>query len=237
MSPPSGSRAAFVLGVREASAIPAATLAAGYLGFGALAAGHGIPAVGAVLSTLTIWALPGQLILVEMHATHAPLLAVVISVSLSSARFLPMTASLLPSMLHERYRRWHYYAIAQLLAMTGWTMARLRFPELPRAQRLPWLAGFAALCCTASALATAVGYTLADQLTPLLKLGLAFLAPMYYLLIMLGGVRERRTALAIAGGVIAGPLLFLLSPDWSVLGGGLIGGTLAYLVERVLRNA
>jgi len=231
------SGAAFRLGMREAAGIPAATLAAGYLGFGALAAGHGIPVAGAILSTVVIWALPGQLILLEMHAAGAPLIAVVLSVALSSARFLPMTATLMPMVRHERYRSWHYYAAAQWLAMTGWSMALVRFPAMPVVERLPWLSGFAAVCCAASALATTLGYVIADQLTPLLKLGLAFLAPMYYLLIMLGGVRERPVALAVAAGMITGPLALLVWPHWSLLACGVVGGTLAWAVDRSLRRA
>ncbi|HVC10362.1 MAG TPA: AzlC family ABC transporter permease [Burkholderiales bacterium] len=231
------SQAAFTRGMREAASIPAATLAAGYLGFGALAAGHGIPVAGAALSTVVIWALPGQLILLEMHAAGAPLIAVVLSVALSSARFLPMTATLMPMLRHERYHDWHYYGAAQLLAMTGWSMALLRFPEMPRSERLPWLTGFAAVCCAASAAATAMGYVVADQLTPLAMLGLAFLAPMYYLLILLGGVRERLVALSIAVGAVAGPLALLAWPDWSLLACGLGGGTLAWALDRGLRRA
>jgi len=41
-------------------------------------------------------------------------------------------------------------------------------------------------------------------------------------------------AIAAGGscGAIAGPLAYLVSPDWSVLGGGLAGGTLAWLMLR-----
>src|SRR3970282_2122894 len=78
-----------IAGIREASGIPVAVVAAGYVGFGALAADYGIPVGITVLSTVAIWALPGQLILVEMHTLGAPFVALLLSVVLSSARFLP----------------------------------------------------------------------------------------------------------------------------------------------------
>jgi predicted branched-subunit amino acid permease len=231
------SRAALAQGAREAAGVPAAVLAAGYVGFGALAAGNGLPLAYAVGSTVAIWALPGQLMLVEAATLGAPFLAIVLTVALSSARFLPMTLVLMPLMRHARHRGWHYYLAAQLLALTGWTAAMVRLPDIDRAERLAWFYGFATVCIGASALATTPGYLVADLLTPLARTGLVFMAPMYYLLILLGGIRDRTVAVALACGAVFGPLAHLLTPQWSVLAGGLFGGTLAWLVMRgVLRR-
>jgi predicted branched-subunit amino acid permease len=227
------SRAALLQGAREAAGVPAAVLAAGYLGFGALAAGHEVPLPWAIVMTATIWALPAQLILVEMHTLGAPLVATVLTVVLSSARFLPMTLMLVPLMRAERHRGWQYYLAAQLLALTGWTMAVARFPHIPQPARLPWFYGFALVCLGASAIATGAGFLIADALTPLARTGLVFMAPMYYLLILTGAVRERFAALSLACGAVAGPLLHLVAPQWSVLLAGAVGGTLAYALLRV----
>lgn len=223
---------AFRQGVREAAGIPAAVLVAGFLGFGALAAAQGIPLSVAVASTALIWALPGQLIFVEMHTLDAPLVATVLAVMLSSARFLPMTLVLMPELRDPRHRPWKYYAAAQLLSLSGWTMAVARFPDIPRRQRLAWFYGFTLVLVTASALSTAAGYLGAHQLAPLAKLALVFMVPMYYLLILSGSVRESGAALALACGAIAGPLVYLATPEWSVVLGGLAGGTLAYALLR-----
>jgi predicted branched-subunit amino acid permease len=82
----------------------------------------------------------------------------------------------------------------------------------------------------ASALSTAAGYLGADRLPPLARLGLVFMVPMYYLLILTGAVRDRTAALGLACGAVAGPLAYLATPEWSVLVGGLAGGTAAYLI-------
>jgi predicted branched-subunit amino acid permease len=230
------SRGAFRQGALEAAGVPAAVLAAGYVGFGAVAAGHGLSVPLAVISTLSIWALPAQLILVEMYVLDAPLLATALTVTLSSARFMPMTMMLMPLMRDERHRGWHYYVAAQLLALTGWTMAVARFPRIPQENRLAWFYGFTLVCIAASAIATGAGFIVADQLTPLARTGLVFMAPMYYLLILLGGVRDRAAVLGLACGAIAGPLVYLATPAWSVLLGGFAGGTLAYLIQRQLRR-
>jgi len=186
----------------------------------------------AVASTVAIWALPGQLIFVEMHTLGAPALATVIAVMLSSARFLPMTVMLMPEMRHATHRRWQYYVVAQLLSLSGWTMAVARFPDIARERRLPWFYGFVLVLMAASALSTAAGYLGADRLPALVRLGLIFMVPMYYLLILTGAVRERVAALGLACGAVAGPLAYLVSPEWSVPLGGLTGGSLAYVLLR-----
>jgi predicted branched-subunit amino acid permease len=207
-------------------------LVAGFLGFGALAAAQNIPLGVAVASTVVIWALPGQIVFVEMHALGAPLAALVIAVMVSSARFLPMTVILMPEMRDERHRAWNYYLAAQLLSLSGWTMAVVRFPQMPRAQRLSWWYGFTLVLMVVSALSTALGYLGADRLPPLARLALVFMVPMYYLLILTGAVQSRSAALGLACGAIAGPLAYLASPEWSVPLAGIVGGSAAYLILR-----
>jgi len=203
-------------------------LVAGFIGFGALATAQAIPLPIAVASTVVIWALPGQLIFVELHTLGAPVLVTVIAVMLSSARFLPMTVMLMPELRDPSHKPWKYYVVAQLLSLSGWTMAVVRFPDIPREQRLAWLYGFALVLITVSALSTTAGYLGADRLPPLVRLGLVFMVPMYYLLILTGAVRDRVAALGLICGAVAGPLAYLVSPQWSVPLGGLAGGSLAY---------
>lgn len=212
--------------------MPSAVLIAGFVGFGALAAAQAIPLPIAVASTAVIWALPGQLIFVEMHTLGAPVVATVIAVMLSSARFLPMTMMLMPEVRDPAHKPWKYYVAAQLLSLSGWTMAVVRFPEMPRERRLPWLYGFTLVLMAVSALSTAAGYLGADRLPPLVRLGLVFMVPMYYLLILTGAVRERVAALGLACGAVAGPLAYVVSPEWSVPLGGIAGGTVAYALLR-----
>ena len=82
------------------------------------------------------------------------------------------------------------------------------------------------------AASTAVGYVGADRLPSLARVGLVFMVPIYYLLILSGSVRERVAAFGLACGAVAGPLAYLLTPDWSLPLSGLGGGTLAYLLLR-----
>ena len=98
-------------------------LAAGYLGFGALAHGSQFPLWAALLSTVTIFALPGQLAMLEMSIAGAVPVVIVLTVALTAARFLPMTVALLPMVRSPHRPPWQLYAAVHLLAMTGWAAA------------------------------------------------------------------------------------------------------------------
>ena len=220
------------LGVRDACGVPVAVLAAGFVGYGSLAEEYGLSIAHSVFASVAIWALPAQLILIEMHSVGAAAIAIVIASTLSGARFLPMTMSLMPLIRDPRYGRATVYLAAQLISMIGWTMAMRRCPDLPTEQRIPYLIGFQLVCITAAAVSAATGHLLAGGLPPIVRLGLVFLAPVYFLMILIGDLRTRLATIAVTCGAIAGPLFFLVNPQWSVVAAGIIGGTVAYFLQR-----
>ena len=93
---PVATRAAFFNGFIAAwRSVFSYVLVGNYIGIGALAYEFGFSLWWMVLSTLLIWAAPAQVILISTLTT-ATLLEVAIAVGLSSARFLPMVAALVP---------------------------------------------------------------------------------------------------------------------------------------------
>ena len=93
---PTTPRAALVLGLRESIGLPVAVLAASFLGFGSLVAKTDLPLWLGLASTLTGWALPGQVALVEMAAVGSSVLVIALAVGMVNARLLPMTITLMP---------------------------------------------------------------------------------------------------------------------------------------------
>ena len=155
-----------------------------------------------------------------------------LAVFVTNARFLPMTVSLMPVIRHPRYGRASRYVLAQLISMTGWAWAMRACADMPQERRLPYFCGFAATCWSVSIGATAAAYFLAGGLPDVLRTGLVFLAPIYFFVILIGEARTALAGWALACGAVAGPLLHLFSPQWSVLLSGLAGGTLAYAIHR-----
>jgi predicted branched-subunit amino acid permease len=223
--------------MRESMGAPSMVLAAGYLGFGALANGSQFPLWAALLSTVTMFALPGQLAMLEMSIAGSAPIMIVITVALTAARFLPMTVALLPMLRSPGRPTWRIYAAVHLLAMTGWAASMRRCPGLPLGQRLPWFVGFALTNWVVCVVFTAFGYGLAESLPPLVRQGLVFVGPLYFVLILTGETRTRHGVLALACGAAAGPLIYLAAPQWSVLLGGLVGGTVAWGLVRLNQRA
>lgn len=224
--------AAFSGGARVSAGAPSAVLAAGYLGFAALAKAGQFPLWAALISVTTVWALPGQLLMVEMSLAGAAPLLIVIAVALTAMRFLPMTVSFLPLVREPQRPAWQFYLAAHLLAMTNWAPCMRRVPELPPAQRMPYFLGFAItnwVMCIAAVLA---GYVLVDSFPPLVNRGLVLTSPLYFVLVLSDEYRNRLAFASILCGAVAGPLLYTVTPQWSILLAGLGGGTAAYFVFR-----
>lgn len=158
-------------GMKDALGIPAAVPAAGMVGFGALAYESGLDVLLAMVCTAGIWALPGQIALVEMYVAGAPGLLTVTAIMLTAARFLPMTLALVPVVRGPASSCVRLYGAAQLLAMTTWAWTMRHSIAMPREIRLSYYLGFAATCWAVSIAATALGYYLAGTFPPIVRLG------------------------------------------------------------------
>jgi predicted branched-subunit amino acid permease len=228
-----GSRnAALAGGARDALGAPAVVLGASYVGFGSLAHGAGFSLDLAVLSTASMWALPGQVLLVELNAIGASLLGIGLAVAFANARLMPMVVALLPHLRAPGVPRWRLYAAAQLIAVTSWIAGMQRCPGLPVAERLPYLVGFGGLLWTISMVGTALGFALAGAVPPAISLGLTFLNPIYFVLLLLPDWQTplRRNALML--GAALGPPCHWLSPDWGLMAAGIIAGSVAFAWAR-----
>ena len=228
-----GPRAAAQAGLRAAFGAPGVVMGASFVGFGALVRQSDLALWHGLASTITGWALPGQIALVELYAAGASLISIALAVALSNARLLPMTVTLMPVLRSPRWARWTYFLAAHYVAVTGWAAAMRVCPAIPADQRLPYFAGFTVTLWTATIAATALGFYLAGALPPEVSLGLVFLNPIYFMLVFAESAQQRTRALALGLGAVAGPSVHLLSPDWGLLISGLGAGTLAYALDRL----
>jgi predicted branched-subunit amino acid permease len=225
------------IGAREALGVPAAVLGAGFLGYGSLAADAGYSIWMTLAATFAIWALPGQLVLMEMQAGGAALAATVLAVSLSAARFFPMTLTLMPLMRKDGSKRpvWHFLLVAQLVSMTTWAVAMRRFNEddlRDAGSRWHYFLGFSAVCIGSAALFAVIGQVLLVTLPPLMRYGLALLTPLYFFVTLVGEAQSRASITALVCGAATALVLHNIAPGWSLLGAGFIGGTAAFLLQR-----
>ena len=227
-------RLGFVQGAREACGVPGLLMSAGFIGFGSMASDAGATFVFAALATILMWALPGQVVMLDMMTVKATLFATLLAVFFSAVRFLPMTVTLGPQMrmAGNSGGGWRAYLAVQWVATTSWALAMQRYPNMPAAQRAPWMMGFGVVCTLVAVVCCAIGYFGADNFPRAIRIGHIFLMPAFFVILLAGDVRTRAMAASLVCGAIAGPALYLWSREWSVVLGGLIGGTVAYAAQK-----
>ncbi|MEY3418310.1 MAG: hypothetical protein RJA46_81 [Pseudomonadota bacterium] len=104
---------AFWTGIRDAAGAPAMVLFAGMVGFGAMGKTNGMDAWFTGATSFLMFALPGQVVLLEMAITGSSVLAIALAVTLTSTRFITMTVTLFPQ-FHEKDRNHSLYASVHL---------------------------------------------------------------------------------------------------------------------------
>jgi predicted branched-subunit amino acid permease len=231
------SAAAFFDGLKATStSIFIYTLFGTYIGFGALAHDFGFTIGWAMLSTALIWAAPAQVILVSALGSGGALIEAAIGVSLSSVRLLPMAVAMLPQLKGPNVRAWHLILPAHFTAVSMWVEALRLLPTQPREHRVAFCNGLGIGFLFSAVTATAFGFYLAAELPVLFAAALLFLTPMGFIVMVARNSRLLVDRLALAFGLIIGPVFASAKVELDLLWTGIIAGTLAYALHR-LREA
>lgn len=211
-------------------------LIATYVGIAALAHDFGFSLWWLAASTVLVWAGPAQVILVSTLGAGTTPVEAAIAVSLSSVRLLPMVISLLPLLKHPQTRNRDLLVPAHLTAVTMWIEALRLLPGLPRENRIPFSNGLGLGFMLAAQVGGCLGYYLATSLPPLLSAALLFLTPMSFLISTTRNCRLLSDWLALAFGLVLGPLLAAWQVGLDLLWTGVVGGSVAYAIYRVRRT-
>lgn len=221
----------FQSGLRETIGAPALVLFASFLGFGSLVRGNGWDLLQGLAASAAIWALPGQVAMMESWAVGAGVVAAITAVALTNLRLMPMVMALLPQLRTPGLPRWKVLLAAHFISVTSWVIGMQRCPQLPPEDRLPFFFGVSAGLWLSGMTGTVAGYLLAGSVPGAVSLGLVFLNPVYFLLILMpDSLRNRPQVLSLAFGAALGPLFHLLSGDWGLLATGLVAGSLGILL-------
>ncbi|GEO84935.1 hypothetical protein GCM10007920_26570 [Ciceribacter naphthalenivorans] len=179
-----------------------------------------------------IWALPAKMILIGMMASGANVLAMFLAVTLSSIRMMPMVASLVPELRGPRTPTWLLLVLSHFVAITAWVFATGSLKNVPRPARVAYFAGFGLTLVAANTILVGLSYGLVATFPPAVAGVLFFLTPVYFVGSIWASARHSVVRVAFVIGVLAGPLLAVLTPGIDILIAGIGGGTLAYLIDR-----
>ena len=212
---------------------PAIALGCCFIAIGALFKNLGFTIQESVLSTMLTYALPGSLVMAESILIGASLLSIFIAVWLVNARLYPMAVSLFPIMMHENQPRWKYYLSCHFIAISAWLIMRSNYKEIEKKYRVDYWIGIGTATWTVSIIATILGFYLSEYLNKDMLMGLAILNPIYFICMMVGAMKTIQITLSVLLGGILGPIFYFFSPEWSILLGGFVAGTIAYLVGEI----
>lgn len=226
------SRSVARLAVRQAVGPPSVIVMTSMMGFGSLAADGGITLLTALSASALVWGLPGQVAMAELWASGAGLIAVVLAASLANARFMPMAMSLFPLMRGATRHRASFYLLAQLLSVNTWAACQQAFPAIPPPLRVVYYTAFATTILVAGQIGTGLGYFAVAALPKPVTLGLIFLNPCYFALLF-AGTRTRPYIAALLMGAFFGPMIYAITPEWSLLLTGFAAGSAAFFLFDV----
>jgi predicted branched-subunit amino acid permease len=207
-------------------------LVGNYVGLGALAHEFGFTWWWMALSTLLVWAAPAQVILIST-LTKATLVEVALAVTLSSVRFLPMVAALLPMLRRPGTRQRDLLLPMHLTAISVWVEGMRLLPLMPPERRIAFYNGLGAGLNVAALVGGGAGFALAARLPPLLGATLLFFTPMAILMSSARNSRSLIDSLAFALGLVIGPIVAAQKIGLDLMWTGLIAGSIAYAAHRV----
>lgn len=231
-------RAWFFKGAVAAISIPAFILTAAFVGYAGLARETGLTLGETLAMTGLVWALPSVVVLTGALSAGMGLIPAAIAVALASVRLMPMTMALVPLLKVEgKTKRWHLVVASHFVAVTAWVYAMRNLPDLPRPARLPFYLGFAVAVSVFVFCMTGIAYLTIERMPPLVAGALVLLTPVYFLCSLWGASQLSADRLALVIGLALGPVFFLLFPGLDLLWTGLVGGTLAYGISRIIRRS
>ena len=217
--------------VLDSLSLPAFILLTTMMGFGSLARSAGYSAEMSALATVLIWGLPGQLAMVELTSTGQGLVAIIFACSLANARFFPMVVSFFPSMTREKTSFPRLVLYAQLLSINSWAVCLRNFPEIEPEDRKLYFVAFASTIMSAAVIGTLLGYYASAVLPDPLVLGLIFISPLFFALVLSAVPRATEKASLILGCLVV-PLAHYYFPSVDLLITGLVAGSFGFFLGK-----
>ena len=209
---------------------PGIALGASFIAIGALLKNIGFTMQESIFSSFLIYALPGSLVLAESMIISASLLNIFLAVWLVNARLYPMTVSLMPLVIDKNQPRWKYYLSCHFVAVSSWLIMKSNYKKIDKKYRIDFWIGIGTATWLIAIFATIIGYFSANFLNKDMMIGLAIVNPIYFLCAMVGVMKSKSITSAIILGAIFGPVFYFISPEWCILFGGVIAGTIAFII-------
>ena len=204
-------------------------------GFSTIARESGFDFMMALITSLGVWGMPGQVAFASLYSAGASLFVIFVAVSLANMRMLLMVISAADMMQLKSHNLsvWKRVFWMQFLAITAWAHLGFVQQKYPSHLLLPYYQGFSLTIFAFGIFGTVLGFFLIDLLPPELLRIVIFVTPIYILL-LIANARQKANRLAVVLGGTLSPLFFPFVGEWAILLAGVIGGSLASLYGRFI---
>ena len=209
---------------------PAIALGCCFIAIGALLKNLGFSIQESIFSTLLTYALPGSLVMAESLLVGASLINIFLAVWLVNTRLYPMTVSLMPLLMHESQPRWKYYLSCHFIAVSAWLIMKSNYQSVEKENRIDYWIGIGTATWSVAIIGTIIGFISSEYLNKDIMIGLAIVNPVYFMCMMIGAMKTIQISSSIILGAILGPAFYFISPEWCILYGGFVAGTIAYFI-------
>lgn len=230
--PPLSPLEALRFGIRVGAAVPSIVLFATALGFGVLARDTGFDLSHALFMSGAMFAMPNQVMLIDQLSRNETLAITALAVALTAMRLLPMTVTLSPLLDRPRRSLGVDIALSHLVTISTWLEGNRHLPALAGEARVPFFVGVGITVFVSMMTGTALGYMAAAYFPQAIVTALLFATPVYFFLSLVATSRLRADFVAVGAGAALIPVAHWIAPGFDLLGAGIAGGTLAFLVRQ-----
>ena len=222
----------FKKGIRDACGIPLIGLALSMFTFGAYLRASNFSILQTFLSTFFAFALPGQFVMAETLISGGNLINVFLAVLLTNARLFPMTIHIIPTLKSTKISGWKYYIICHFIAVTAWINYIAIYKRININYRYYYFFGLGGTLWFGSVISTVLGFSFSSLLSYNLLIGLVFLNPMYFLLMTVKNLKNKKLVFVFLVSIFFTLCSYPFLKDWGIIFSGVISGSIGYFTFR-----
>ena len=225
------------LGVFDALNVPGLALFFTMVGFSTLAKDAGFDVWLVTATTLTVWGMPGQVALASLYATGASVSIIFLAVALANMRMMLMVISGYNMLQLNKHKIpfWKKLLLMHIMAITSWAQISHIKDKYPSNMLLLYYTGFAITIYMFGLIGTLTGYFIDNFVNEEVLRAIIFITPLYILLLVVSSRDNINRFAVVLGGTIT-PAIYPFFLEWSILIGGLVGGSIAIGLGKVMKS-
>ena len=218
----------YLRGIFDAINVPGFALGSTMMGFSIIAKEAGFNIWMVVLTTVSVWGMPGQVAFASLYAVGASLFLIFIAVTLANMRMMLMVISGANILNINKFKLplWKKVIIFHLMAITSWAQIGFMKDQIKNEDLIKYYSGFSITIFTFGILGTLIGFYIGDYISNGFLRVLIFITPLYILLLVVNSKDHINRAAVYTGGFFA-IIFYPIAGTWSILISGVLGGSIS----------